>query len=53
MENEPIWYGYATYDDDGFVNGVREDSPQNVKDAYKAYKDNNNRINERDELIPR
>lgn len=34
METEPVWFKYATFDDDGFVNGVREDAPEEIKRAY-------------------
>lgn len=35
MEDEPIWYKYATFDEDGFVNGVSDDAPPEVKEAYR------------------
>lgn len=35
METEPVWFKYATFDDDGFVNGIREDAPEEVKKAYR------------------
>ena len=53
MESEPIWYKYATFDEDGFVNGVSDDAPEEVKDAYKAYIDELNAYKERGEFIPR
>ena len=31
------WVDYATYDEDGFINGVREDTPEEVKKAYKEH----------------
>ena len=34
MESEPIWYKYATFDDDGFVNGISDDAPEEAKQAY-------------------
>ena len=37
MEIKPIWADYATYDDDGFVNGVREDAPEKAKLAFMEY----------------
>ena len=37
MEVEPIWYKYATFDEDGFVNGVRDDAPEEIKEAYREH----------------
>lgn len=37
MMIKPDWWEYATYDDDGFVNGIREDAPENIKEAYSEY----------------
>ena len=37
MEGEPIWFKYATFDDDGLVNGVRDDAPEEAKQAYADY----------------
>lgn len=34
MEQMP-WLEYATYDEDGFVNGVRDDIPDNIKKLYE------------------
>ncbi len=31
------WLEYATYDEDGFVNGVRENAPADIKKAYQHY----------------
>lgn len=36
MMEMPIWYEYAIYNDDG-VCGVRNDAPEDVKKAYAAY----------------
>ncbi|MCL2712069.1 MAG: hypothetical protein FWD37_02175 [Methanomassiliicoccaceae archaeon] len=33
------WLEYATYGEDGFVNGIRDDAPQEMKDAYYAEKE--------------
>jgi hypothetical protein len=35
METEPIWYQYATFDDDGFVNGISDDAPPDAVQAYQ------------------
>ena len=39
MELEPIWYRYATFDNDGYVNGITEDAPEEAKRAYQEYMD--------------
>ena len=36
MLDMPIWYEYAVYDENGSI-GVRDDSPEDVKKAYKEY----------------
>jgi hypothetical protein len=36
MMEQPIWFKYAIYDEDG-VCGVRNDAPDDVKKAYAAY----------------
>ena len=50
---EPIWYEYATFDEDGFVNGIRDDAPDAAKDAYKAEMDEHRRMEDTGEPIPR
>lgn len=37
MREKEIWFDWATYDDDGFVNGIREDAPEEAKKSYKQY----------------
>jgi len=49
---EPLWYPYATFDDEGDVNGVRDDAPKEVKDAYKAYVNEKQGFVSRGEPIP-
>ena len=34
---EEIWDAWVTYGEDGFVNGIRSDAPENVKEAYAKY----------------
>lgn len=53
METEPIWYEYATFGEDGFVNGVRDDAPQEVKDAYREEQERLKEYTEKGEMIPR
>ena len=31
------WVEYATFDEDGFINGVCEDAPSEVKKAYEDH----------------
>lgn len=37
MRVEEIWDKWVTYDDDGFYSGIREDAPNEVKEAYAKY----------------
>lgn len=37
MMIKPKWWEYATFDDDGFINGIKEDAPKEIKDAYSQY----------------
>lgn len=46
MEVEPIWAEYATYDDDGFVDGIRDDAPEEVKEVFREYQQRNRRDGE-------
>lgn len=38
MDIKPIWFKYATFGEDGFVNGIRDDAPDDIKRAYAEYK---------------
>lgn len=37
MREKGIWDDWVTYDEDGFVNGIREDAPDDVKRAYEKH----------------
>ena len=37
MMIKPEWWEYAVFDDDGFISGIKEDAPKEVKDAYDQY----------------
>ena len=37
MRIEQIWDNWMMYDDDGFVSGIRDDAPDDVKKAYQEY----------------
>ena len=43
MEVEPIWAEYATFDDDGFIDGIREDAPEDAKEAFREYQEGRRR----------
>lgn len=50
----PIWVGWETYDEDeGFVNGIKEDAPEEVKEAYKKHKEWEQSFIDKGEMIPR
>ncbi|WP_303726098.1 hypothetical protein [Anaerovibrio lipolyticus] len=34
---EPSFWKYLTLDEDGCVNGIREDAPEEEKEAYKNF----------------
>lgn len=53
METEPIWFPYATFDEEGFVNGIRADAPAEAKAAYQKEKDQERWYKDHDEPIPR
>lgn len=37
MREEMIFDNWMKYDEDGFYDGLREDAPQEVKEAYEKY----------------
>lgn len=37
MDIEPIWADYVTFDEDGNINGVREDAPEEAKKEFAKY----------------
>ena len=37
MHEKEIWFDWATFGKDGFVDGVKKDAPENVKQAYQEY----------------
>lgn len=51
MEIEPIWAEYATFDDDGFIDGIRDDAPQEVKEAFLEYQQKKQREAKADKPI--
>ena len=32
----PIWWDWATFGEDGFLDGIAEDAPDDMKKAYQA-----------------
>ena len=53
MESEPIWFKYATYGEDGFVNGVSDDAPEDVKEAYAKEQEQKQEYEKTGQIIPR
>ena len=53
MMAEPIWSKYVVYDESGHVSGVQDDAPQEVKDAYKAYVEEQKAYERKGKFIPR
>lgn len=53
MDVEPVWFPYATYDEDGFVNGISDDAPDSAKEAYREYVERNRAIEQSGGMIPR
>lgn len=37
MMTKPIWWDYATFDEEGDLNGIEEDAPKEIQEAYKEY----------------
>ena len=37
MITKKRFYEYATYDDDGFISGVREEAPEEIKKEYENF----------------
>ena len=37
MIEKPIFWDYITTDENGSMNGIRQDAPQDVKEAYLVY----------------
>lgn len=37
MIGKPIFWDYITTDDEGELNGIREDAPEDAKKAYEEY----------------
>ena len=38
MMTKPDWWQYATFDEDGFLTGIREDAPETAKAEYAEWK---------------
>lgn len=53
MEIEPVWFEYATFDEDGHVNGIRDDAPKEAREAYEAEQRRKADYTRRHEPIPR
>lgn len=35
--HRPVWWDWATFGDDGFLNGISEDAPDEMKEAYMDF----------------
>lgn len=44
MMAKPDWWQYATFDEDGFLTGIREDAPETAKAEYAEWKKTPNRV---------
>lgn len=44
MIGKPIFWDYITTDDDGELNGIREDAPEDAKKAYEEYLEEKNKL---------
>lgn len=53
MDGEPIWFKYATFNEDGFVDGIRADAPPEAREAYEKEMAEKQRYVDNGELIPR
>lgn len=53
MDGEPIWFKYATFDEDGFVNGIRPDAPPGAREAYEKEMAEKQRYIDNNQPMPR
>ncbi|MCR0266071.1 hypothetical protein MKC73_19445 [[Clostridium] innocuum] len=37
MMFKPDWWDYANFNDEGFLKGIKEDSPPEIKKQYEEY----------------
>lgn len=46
MQEKPRFWDYITTDDDGFMNGIRSDAPEDIKKEYDDFikRENENKI---------
>lgn len=44
MIGKPIFWDYITTDDEGELNGIREDAPEDAKKAYEKYLEEKNKL---------
>ena len=47
MREKQIWDDWATYNEDGYVNGVKDNAPDDVKKAYEQYLHEKEELNKR------
>ena len=53
MAARPIWAEFIIHDNMGNVIGIREDAPQEAKQAYSDYKAKEDEYAKKGEFIPR
>lgn len=51
MRTEQIFDKWLTYDEDGFVNGISPEAPEEVKKAYAEYTAERNKPDENGYII--
>ena len=49
----PVWWEWAVFGEDGFVAGVADDAPPDVKKAYKEYLEAEKEIASSGKAIPK
>lgn len=37
MMVKPIWWDWATFNEDGFLSGIDENAPEEIKKEYEKY----------------
>ncbi len=53
MMEMPVWADYVVVSDDGLITGLRDDAPEEAKEAYAEMKREEQRYIDNGEKIPR
>ena len=48
MMTKPDWWQYATFDEDGFLTGIREDAPEDLKAEFAEWQKRQKELDEED-----